>query len=115
MDFFPFYLQVRFAVSPLPTTSAAYYSNLGHVLLLSGDYARDVTALEHAVELTRGKEPHLLAALADAYSKAGRFAEAIQTATRALDLTLQTHDDKLQKRLRDDIERYASARARAKP
>jgi tetratricopeptide (TPR) repeat protein len=74
-----------------------------------------VTALEKAVELSQGKEPQFLAALADAYSKTGRFAEAIETAGRALDLTLQTHDEKLEKRLRDDIARYELENEKAKP
>ena len=105
-------LQKAVALSP---TSAAYYSNLGHVLGLRGDSARAVTALEKAVELSQGKEPQFLAALADAYSKTGRFAEAIQTAGRALDLTLQTHDEKLEKKLRHDIGRYELEKEKAKP
>ena len=105
-------LQKAVALSP---TSAAYYSNLGHVLGLREDSAQAVTALEKAVELSQGKEPQFLAALADAYGKTGRFAEAIQTARRALDITLQTHDEKLEKNLRADIERYAIEKARAKP
>jgi len=105
-------LEKAVALSP---TSAAYYSNLGHVLGLRGDSARAVAALEKAVELSQGKEPQFLAALADAYSKTGRFAEAIQTAGRALDLVLQTHDEKLEKRLRDDIGRYELEKEKAKP
>jgi Flp pilus assembly protein TadD len=105
-------LQKAVALSP---ASAAYYSNLGHVLGLRGDSAGAVTALEKAVELSQGKEPQFLAALADAYSKTGRFAEAIQTAGRALDLTLQRHDEKLEKQLRDDIARYEEEKEKAKP
>jgi Flp pilus assembly protein TadD len=109
-------LQKAVALSP---TSAAYYSNLGHVLALRGDSAGAVTALEKAVNLSQGKEPQFLAdladALADAYSKTGRFAEAIQTAGRALDLALQTHDEKLEKKLRDDIVRYGLEKEKAKP
>jgi Flp pilus assembly protein TadD len=105
-------LQMAVALSP---TSAAYYSNLGHVLGLRGDSSRAVTALEKAVDLSQGKELHFLATLADAYSNAGRFAEAMQTASRALDLTLQTHDEKMEKRLQDDIEHYAIEKAKTTP
>jgi Flp pilus assembly protein TadD len=105
-------LQKAVALSP---TSAAYYANLAHVLGLRGDSAQAVAALEKAVELSQGKEPQLLAALADAYSKTGRFAEAIQTAGRALDLTLRTNDEKLEKKLRDDIGRYELEKEKAKP
>ena len=106
--------QLQKAVTLSPT-SAAYYSNLGHVLGLRGDSTRALPAFESAVELSHGREPHFLGALADAYSKAGRFAEAIQTARRALDITLQTHDETVEKTLRVDIERYAIEEAKAKP
>jgi Flp pilus assembly protein TadD len=105
-------LQKAVALSP---TSAAYYANLAHILVLRGDSAPAVTALEKAVELSQGKEPQFLAALADAYSKTGHFAEAIQTAGRALDLALQRHDEKLEKQLRDDIARYELEKQKAKP
>jgi len=104
-------LQKAVALSP---SSPAYYSNLGYVLGLRGDWAQAVPALEKAVELSQGKAPQFLAALADAYSKTGRFAEAIQTAGRALDLTLQAHDEKLASKLRDDIARY-ELEQKAKP
>ncbi|MGP8093758.1 MAG: tetratricopeptide repeat protein [Candidatus Sulfotelmatobacter sp.] len=105
-------LQKAVALSP---TSAAYYANLAHILGLRGDSARAVTALEKAVELSQGKQPQFLEALADAYSKTGRFVEAIQTAGRALDLALQTQDGKLEKQLRDDIARYEVEKEKAKP
>ena len=105
-------LQKAVALSP---DSAAYCFNLGYVLGLHRDFAQAVTALEKAVELSQGKEPQFLAALADAYSKTGRFAEAIQAAGHALDLALQTHDEKLAKRLRDDIARYELEKEKAKP
>jgi len=105
-------LQKAVALSP---TSATSYSNLGHVLGLRGDSAGAVTALEKAVQLSQGKEPEFLAALAEAYSKSGRFAEAIQSATRALDLTHETHDGKLEQKLHEDIGRYQLEQEQAKP
>jgi len=82
---------------------------------LRRDSAAAVTALEKAVELSQGKEPMFLATLADAYSKVGRFADAVQTADRALGLTRQTHDVKLENKLQDDIKRYQLQQEQAKP
>jgi len=96
-------LQKAVALSP---TSAAYSANLGHVLELRGDAPAAVAALEKAVELSRGKEPHFVADLADAYNKAGRRAEAIQTANRARDLALQMHDLSLAKRVQEEVSRF---------
>ena len=106
--------QLQKAVSLSPA-AAGLYSNLGHVLELRGDSVQAVTALERAVELTQGKEPRALAALADAYANAGRLTEAIQTAHRALDIALQTHDDGLEKKLRGDISHYALDEQKIKP
>lgn len=105
--------QLQKAVSLSPDSASDYF-NLGYVLGLRGDFAHAVPALEKAVELSQGKEPLSLAALADGYSKTGRFPEAIQTAGRALELALQTHDVNLEKKLRDDIARYESGKERAK-
>jgi Flp pilus assembly protein TadD len=104
-------LQKAVALSP---DSAMCYSNLGYVLGLQGDFARAVPAFEKAVELSQGKEPQFLAALADGYSRTGRFPEAIQTAGRALDLAHQAHDVGLEKKLRDDIGRYESEKEKVK-
>jgi Flp pilus assembly protein TadD len=99
----------------LNPASAAYYYNLGYALGVRGDAAGAVTILEKAVELSGGKEPVLLATLADAYSKAGRFAEAIKTADRALALTRQADAPKLEKKLQDDIRRYQHEEEQAQP
>lgn len=104
-------LQKAVALNP---DSAGLYSNLAYALELRGDSAQAVTALEKAAELSKDKEPQALTALADAYAKAGRFNEAIQTADRALDIALQTHNDRLEKKLRDDLSRYAHEREKSK-
>ena len=82
---------------------------------LRGDYAGAVAAFQKAVELSEGKDWQCLAALADAYNKTGRSAEAIQSAHQALDLALQQHDEQLEKKLRADLERYERDRAKAQP
>ena len=51
--------------------------------------AEAVDLAQRAVELSDGKSPEILATLAAAYAEAGRFAEAVQTASKALDLAIQ--------------------------
>ena len=48
-----------------------------------------VTLAEHAVALTSGREPALLATLAAAYAEAGRFDRAVEMEKRATDLATQ--------------------------
>ena len=104
-------LQKAVALNP---DAAGLYSNLGHVLELRGDSGQAATVLEKAVQLSQGKEPQALAALADAYERTGRFGEAIQTADRALELARETHDGRLEKKMRDNIARYEVEQEKAK-
>lgn len=48
-----------------------------------------VTLAEHAVDLTSGRDPALLATLAAAYAEAGRFERAVELEKRATDLATQ--------------------------
>ena len=57
--------------------------------------AEAVELAERAVELTGGREPAMLDTLAAAYAEAGRFAEATQTAGRALSLAMQQNQASL--------------------
>jgi tetratricopeptide (TPR) repeat protein len=50
------------------------------------DGARAIVLAQHANDLTQGKQPFVLGALAMAYAEAGRFNEALQTASNALQL-----------------------------
>jgi Flp pilus assembly protein TadD len=106
--------ELRKAITLLPT-SVEYRFNLGFVLGLRGDFPGAVAALQKAVELSEGKDWRCLAALADAYNRAGRSAEAIQSAHQALDLALQEHDEELEKNLRNALERYERDAAKAQP
>jgi Flp pilus assembly protein TadD len=106
--------QLQKATTLLPT-SVEYQFNLGFVMGLRGDSAGALAAFQKAVELSEGKNWQSLAALADAYDKTGRFAEAIQAARQALDLALQEHDEQLEKNLRGVLERYERDGARAQP
>ena len=106
--------QIRKAIALNPT-SAEYYSNLSYVLGMRGESIGAIAALEKAVEVSQGKEWQCLAALADAYDKAGRSAEAIQAANRALELAFQSHDEGLKRRLQSEIQRYEIERDKAQP
>ena len=105
-------VQKAIALSP---TSADYRYNLGFALELRGDVAGAVGAFQKAVELSDGKDVRCLAALADAYDKAGRFPEAIQSARQAVDLAVQEHDQQLEQDLRNDLERYQREGAQTQP
>jgi Flp pilus assembly protein TadD len=96
-------LQEAIALSP---ASVEYRFNLGFVLGIRGDLAGAVEAFQKSVELSEGKDRRCLAALADAYGRAGRSAEAIKTAHQALDLAIQEHDEQLEKDLRDALAHY---------
>jgi Flp pilus assembly protein TadD len=96
-------VQKAIALSP---SSAEYRFNLGFALKMRGDLAGAVGAFQKSVELSDGKDARCLAALADAYDKAGRFPEAIQAAQRAVDLAIQEHDPQRERNLRDALNRY---------
>jgi Flp pilus assembly protein TadD len=106
--------QLQKAVALLPT-SAEFRFNLGYVMESHGDYAGAVGPLEKSVELSQAKNPRSLSELARAYSMTGRFAEAKQTASQALDLAVQAHDEKTVKNLRDALDRYERGGAQANP
>lgn len=86
---------------------------LGWELTEIGHTEEGIVQLQKAVELSRGQEPHFLATLADAYSKAGRLPEAIQIAARARNVALQTRDQKLARKLEEDIARFEIEKERA--
>ena len=53
------------------------------------DGAEAVELAQRAVKLSGGREPAILDTLAAAYAEAGRFADAVQTAQKAIDLATQ--------------------------
>jgi len=63
--------------------SVGIHYNLGRVLLTR---KRAEEAIPHLEKAAAGQEPAMLATLADAYAEAGRAADAVQTARRALAL-----------------------------
>jgi Flp pilus assembly protein TadD len=105
-------VQKAIALSP---SSAEYRYNLGFALELRGDLAGAVEAFQKSVELSQAKDARCLAALADAYDKAGRFPEAIQAARQAVDLAVQEHDQQREQDLRYALERYQRDGAKTQP
>jgi Flp pilus assembly protein TadD len=106
--------EMQKAIALVPT-SAEFRFNLGFVLRSGGDYAGAVDAFEKSVELSEGKDPRCLAALADAYDKTGHSDEAVRCARKALDLAIQDHDLQLQEDLRSALERYQRDATQARP
>jgi len=99
----------------LSPSSAEYRYNLGFALELRGDLAGAVESFEKSVELSQGKDVRCLAALADAYDKAGRFPDAIQAARQAVDLAVEKQDKQREQDLRYAIERYQSDSVKTQP
>ena len=65
-----------------------------------------VELAQRAVALSDGGRPEIFATLAAAYAEAGRFAEAVQTARKALDLATQQHKQALAESLQAKIRLY---------
>jgi len=79
------------AVSVMPD-SLEYRFNLGRILAARHSFADALPQFEKAVELSGGNEPQSLEMLADMYGELGRFAEAAETARRALALVERQND-----------------------
>ncbi len=70
--------------------------------------AEGVKFAEHAAQLSAGRDPGVLDALAAAYAEAGRFSEALETARRALALARQQNNQELAGALNTRIALYAA-------
>jgi Flp pilus assembly protein TadD len=104
--------QKAVALSP---TSVEFIYNLGLALELRGNLPGAIEAFQKSVELSEEKDGQALAALAGAYDKAGRSAEAIRSARQALDLAVREHDQQLQQRVQSDLERYERDSSKTPP
>jgi Flp pilus assembly protein TadD len=78
---------------------------------LTRDAARAVELAERADALTRGASPMISATLAAAYAEAGRFAEALTTGRRALQLATVEGNAPRADSIRTQIETYQSGAA----
>jgi tetratricopeptide (TPR) repeat protein len=72
---------------------------------------RAVETAERADSLTAGKSPIISATLAAAYAEAGRFADAVKTARRALQLALSENNNARAESIRAQMELYESGAA----
>jgi tetratricopeptide (TPR) repeat protein len=70
--------------------------------------AEAVRLAGQAVELSGGQDSDVLATLAAAYAEAGRFREAVETASRALDLATRQDNRELADRLRQMAGKFAA-------
>jgi Flp pilus assembly protein TadD len=90
--------------------SLEYRFNLAYVLGLAGRFADAVPQLQKAVELSGGRDWRCFDLLGAVYSNLGRPDDAIQAATRAVDLAVENHNDQIVPALRAKLERYQHAR-----
>jgi tetratricopeptide (TPR) repeat protein len=108
-------LHMERAVTLAPQ-AADYRYNFGRVLAAKGDLPAAVVQFEEAAKLTAMQEPVILEMLAATYSGTGRYAEAVSTARRALDLATKQKNDGLAARLKASLARYEGlARSGAGP
>lgn len=77
--------------------------------------AESLSLAEKAAQLTGGHDPAVLDTLASAYATSGRFAEAVNTATRALELARAQGDAQLAAALRAKLGFYKAGEAFIRP
>jgi tetratricopeptide (TPR) repeat protein len=82
--------------------------NLGAALAVTGRLTEAIPHLEEAVQLSGGRDTGILGILADVYARAGRYADAIQTAGRALTVATQQKNRQLIESLNAKIDSYNS-------
>ena len=96
---------IQKAVALVPD-AVDYRSNLGRVLAAKGSFADALVQFEQASKLSRVQQPAVLQMLAAMYSETGRYADAIATARRALELADQEQDRGLAASLQANLQRY---------
>jgi len=96
---------LRKAVALVPD-AADYRYNLGRVLAAKGNFPDALPQFEQSLKLSRTPQLATLQMLAAMYSENGRYADAIATAQRALQLADQEHDQTLVAALQANLEHY---------
>ncbi len=76
---------------------------------------RAVELAQRAASLTNHEHPGILDTLAAAYAEAGRFAEALQTVRKAIDLAAQHNEPSLAETIKAKIPLYEAGRAFREP
>jgi tetratricopeptide (TPR) repeat protein len=89
-------------------------NNLAWVLATSPkdevrDGARSVELGERAVQLTDGKEPHILSTLAAGYAELGNFDKAIYWSSKAVEIGRQQEHQQIQQ-LEEELEQYRAGK-----
>ncbi|QDV82408.1 tetratricopeptide repeat protein [Planctomycetes bacterium TBK1r] len=89
-------------------------NNLAWVLATSPqdsvrDGARSVELGERAVELTDGKEPHILSTLAAGYAEMGNFEKAIEWSSKAVEVGKAQEHEQLQQ-LEEELQQYRAGK-----
>ena len=97
------HIQKAVALAP---DAADYRYNLGRVLAAKGNFVDALTEFEQASRLSRTPNAGILQMLAAMYSENGRYADAIATARRALELAHQEQDQALAGSLQMNLQRY---------
>lgn len=87
-------------------TSAEAHNNLGLALGMAGMFREAIPLLEEAVKLTGGKDAMMLDLLGGIYAQAGRPADAVRTARRALAVATQQGNQRLAEAIKARIEGY---------
>jgi tetratricopeptide (TPR) repeat protein len=83
-----------------------YHYNLGRVLAAKGSFKDALSQFEQAAKLSNRQRPTVLQMLAAMYSENGRYAEAIATARRALELANAEQDSALAAALQGNLRHY---------
>ena len=86
------HLEKAVAINP---NAFEYRFNLGRFLAAQERFGEAIPHFEQAVRLSGSREPLSLDMLAAMYYELGRYAEAAQTARRALDLAMQQNNQEL--------------------
>jgi tetratricopeptide (TPR) repeat protein len=97
------HIQKAVALAP---DAADYRYNFGRVLAAKGNFVDALTEFEQASRLSRAPNAGILQMLAAMYSENGRYADAITTARRALELAHREQDQALAESLQMNLQRY---------
>lgn len=94
--------------------AASILNNLAWVLATSPkdavrDGAKSVELGERAVELTDGKEPHILSTLAAGYAEVGNFEKAIEWSNKAVELGKEQGHNQIEQ-LEEELEQYRAGK-----
>jgi Tfp pilus assembly protein PilF len=95
--------------------SANFQFNLGYALEANGNFAEAIAPLDKAVSLSGGNNARFLSELAKACDKSGHSAEAVQSARKALDFAVKTHDAQGEEEMREILDRYEHSSSQTKP